>query len=582
MGCLYGFLRTSVKPQHMPFLPTSAKELKELGWDYVDVILFSGDAYVDHPSFGPAVVGRILEDEGLRVAIVPQPNWKDDLRDFRKLGVPRLFFAVTAGAMDSMVNHYTANLRLRSDDAYTPGGKAGFRPDNATVVYTRILKKLFPSTPVVIGGIEASLRRLTHYDYWQNRLLPSVLELSGADFLVYGMGEKVMREVARACQNGYNAHLLRNLKQVAFLGDEKFVNGLKDEDTVYLNSYEKCLEDKNAFSANFVEIETQCNLLNPGKTLVEAVGERYTVVRPMHPALTSEELDSAFDLGYMRAPHPRYAKKGAIPAWEMIRNSVNIHRGCFGGCAFCTISAHQGKFISERSEASILKEVETLVSGEGFHGTVSDAGGPSANMYGMHGKNLRACASCRRPSCLWPGRCPNLDNDHTRLIKLYDAIRNVHGVKHLYIGSGIRYDLFDGSDYFERVVRYHTSGRLKVAPEHTEDHVLDLMRKPKFDLFSALKTRFDSVCRNSGLRYQIVPYFISSHPGCTLKDMKSLKEKVVGKMNFNLEQVQDFTPTPLTLSSVMFYTGTDPYTGRRVFVERNQEGKKKQKSLFFR
>lgn len=566
----------------MPFLPTSIKEVRERGWDYIDVILFTGDAYIDHPSFGAAVVGRILEDEGLRVAVVPQPNWRDDLRDFRKLGKPRLFFAVTAGAMDSMVNHYTANLRLRSNDAFTPGGKAGFRPDNATIVYSRILKELYPTTPLLIGGIEASLRRHTHYDYWKDCLLPSILVPTGADFLVYGMGERVLRKIAEATRNGYNARLLRKLDQMAFLADDAYVDSLDQGRLFRLHSFEKCCEDPHALGENFVRIETECNRMAPDTTLAERCGNDWVVVNPMNSPLTTSELDHAFDLPYMRAPHPRYDGKGEIPAWEMIRNSVNIHRGCFGGCSFCTISAHQGKFISSRSEASILREVTELAKSEGFHGTISDAGGPSANMYGMHGSNLKACSACRRPSCLWPAMCPNLDNDHRPLMALYDRITAIKGVRHLFIGSGIRYDLFDDSGYFDKVVRHHTSGRLKVAPEHTEDGVLGLMRKPSFSLFEEIRARFDRICHASGLKYQIIPYFISSHPGCTLQDMMNLKRKVVGRMNFDLEQVQDFTPTPLTLSSVMFYTGIDPYTGHRVSVERSQEGKRRQKSMFFR
>ena len=566
----------------MGFLPTTAKEVKALGWDYIDVILFTGDAYIDHPSFAAAVVGRLLEDEGLRVAIVPQPNWRDDLRDFRKLGAPRLFFGVTAGAMDSMVNHYTANKRLRSNDAYTAGGAAGFRPDYAVKTYTQILKRLFPNTPVIIGGIEASLRRLTHYDYWQDRLLPSVLVESGADFMLYGMGERVVREVARAMRNGYNAKRLHSIRQVAFVADRAYVKRLDKENTIFLHSYEECVRSKRAFGENFVVEETQCNLLNPQAVLVERTGERYVVVNPMNAALSTEEIDAAFDLPYMRAPHPRYNGRGEIPAWEMIKHSVNIHRGCFGGCSFCTISAHQGKFISSRSERSILREVEAITRMPDFRGNLSDVGGPSANMYRLGGKNKELCAKCRRPSCLHPKRCPNLDNDHRPLLDLYAKICAVKGVKHAYVSSGIRYDLFDDSPYLREVIVHHTSGRLKVAPEHTEDGVLNLMRKPSFSLFEELNTRFHRICREAGLNYQLIPYFISSHPGCREQDMRALSEKVLGRLHFNLEQVQDLTPTPMTLSSVMFYTGENPYTGKSVYVARSQEEKRRQKSFFFK
>ena len=551
------------------------------GWDRADVILFTGDAYVDHPSFGAAVIGRLLEDEGLRVAIVPQPNWRDDLRDFRKLGAPRLFFGVTAGAMDSMVNRYTANLRLRSDDAYTAGGKAGFRPDYAVTTYTRILKRLYPNVPVVIGGIEASLRRFTHYDYASDSLMAPILIDSGADLLTYGMGEKVTREVARAVRNGFNIKLLRKLRQVAFVAPGDYAGRLDPARTIMLPSHEEQLRDKRAFGAAFCTVETQSNLMEPESVLVEPVADRCVVINPPHPPLSSDELDSAFDLPYERAPHPRYDGKGAIPAWEMIKFSVNIHRGCFGGCSFCTISAHQGKFISSRSQRSIMAEIERIKQMPDFRGHLSDIGGPSANMYGMHGRDTELCRRCRRPSCLHPSRCRNLDNDHRPLIELYDRICAVKGIKRAYIGSGIRYDLFDDSPYLETVIRRHTSGRLKVAPEHTEEHVLELMRKPPFAMFEQLNERFREICSRNGLRYQLIPYFISSHPGCTERDMAALAHKVLGRMHFTLEQVQDLTPTPMTLSSVMFYTGENPYTGRPVYVARSQDDKRAQKAYFF-
>ncbi len=563
------------------FLPTTAKEVKALGWDYLDVILFTGDAYIDHPSFGAAVVGRLLEAEGYRVAIVPQPNWQDDLRDFKKLGQPRLFFGVTAGSMDSMVNHYTANIRLRSNDAYTPGNKAGFRPDYAATTYAKILKRLFPHTPVVLGGIEASLRRLTHYDYWSDSLMPSILCSSGADLLMYGMGEGVVERVAKALSNGYNTHLLRKIPQVAFLADKQFVAQLPEDKTLTLASYEECCRSKRSFGENFKTIEIESNLKVSDNHIVERVGESYVVVNPPLATLTTEEVDRSFDLPYERAPHPRYRGKGEIPAWEMIKHSVNLHRGCFGGCSFCTISAHQGKFIASRSERSILAEVEKVVAMPDFKGYLSDIGGPSANMYNMGGRESSQCERCRRPSCLHPKICPNLNNDHRPLLKLYAKIRAVKGVKKAFIGSGIRYDLFDDSPYLESVLKHHTSGRLKVAPEHTEDRVLKVMRKPPFALFERLNDDFHKICRREGLPYQLIPYFISSHPGCTEGDMKQLSERVLGRLNFTLEQVQDLTPTPMTLSSVIFYTGSDPYTNKELFVAKSQEDKRRQKSYFF-
>ena len=561
------------------WLPTSVKEVRARGWDELDVILFSGDAYVDHPSFGAAVIGRLLEAEGLRVAIVPQPNWRDDLRDFRKLGKPRLFFGVSAGSMDSMVNHYTANKRLRSDDAYTPGGKAGFRPDYAVTVYTRILKRLFPDTPVVIGGIEASLRRAAHYDYWSDSLKPSVLVDSGADLLTYGMGERVVLDIARAMHNGYNLNLLRKLRQVAFLTDDRYVDSLGDE-ALRLHGFEKCLKDRRAFGENFVRIETESNRME-ARTLVEPVGDRFVVINPPYPKLSEQELDHSFGLPYTRLPHPRYNGKGDIPAYEMIKFSVNLHR-CFGGCSFCTISAHQSNFVSSRSEESVLDEVRKLTRMPGFKGYISDLGGPSANMYRMGGRNEALCRKCSRPSCIYPSLCRNLNNDHRPLMELYRKVDRLAGVKKSFIGSGIRYDLFgdNNRDYLREVVVNHVSGRLKVAPEHTEDGVLRLMRKPSFALFRDLNERFQKICRDEGLNYQLIPYFISSHPGCTERDMRNLAAET-RRLHFRLEQVQDLTPTPMTLSSVMFYTGENPYTDEKVYVARSQDEKRRQKSYFF-
>ncbi len=564
------------------FLPTTIKEVRALGWEYLDVILFTGDAYIDHPSFGAAVIGRLLEARGLRVAIVPQPNWRDDLRDFTKLGEPRLFFGVTAGAMDSMVNHYTANKRLRSNDAYTPGGKAGFRPDYAVTTYTKILKELFPHTPVVIGGIEASLRRVTHYDYWSEALKPSILVESGADILSYGMGEEVIERIAAALGNGFNMNLLRKIPQVAYIADKDYVERLDPAKVIRLASHEESQRDSRAFGRSFTLLERESNVMGSDKWIIEGVDSgRYVVVNPPLPTLTTAQIDRSFDLPYERAPHPKYRGKGDIPAWEMIKHSVNLHRGCFGGCSFCTISAHQGKFIASRSERSILAEVAKVAKMVDFKGTLSDIGGPSANMWGMGGRDKELCKRCHRPSCLHPTLCKNLDNDHKPLLKIYNKITSVSGVKRAYIGSGIRYDLFDDSPYLEQVVRHHTSGRLKVAPEHTEDGVLELMRKPPFRSFERLNAEFKRICKLADLPYQLIPYFISSHPGCSERDMAALAKKVVGGMNFTLEQVQDLTPTPMTLSSVMFYCGENPYTKESLYVARSQEDKRKQKSYFF-
>ena len=566
------------------FIPTTKKEIDALGWDYVDVIIFTGDAYIDHPSFGTAVIARVLEDNGYRVAIVPQPNWRDDLRDFKKLGAPRLFFGVNSGAMDSMVNHYTAAKRLRSNDAYTPNGAPNMRPDYAVKVYSNILKELYPDTPVVIGGIEASLRRFTHYDYWQDKLLPSVLVESKADYLIYGMGERAIIDVARHIEEG--AWEDKNkLQQVAWISEEKPAD---TPDRIFLHPYEKCLKDKKAFVENFNAIELEANRM-VGKQLVEQIGKRYVVVNSPYPLPSTEELDYIYDLPYTKLPHPKYKGKH-IPAYEMIKFSINTHRGCFGGCSFCTIAAHQGKHIQSRSEESILAEIERLKELPGFAGNISDLGAPTANMYGMAGNDRSVCEKCFRKSCLFPKMCPNLNNSHRRLLKLYKSVGEIKGIKHAYIGSGIRYDLFldakgflDSSSkpYFEELVTKHTSGRLKVAPEHTEDKVLALMNKPSFTLFERLKKEFDRVNKNNGLKFQLVPYFISSHPGCEQKDMEKLSQHPALKGVYT-DQVQDFTPTPMTRSSAAYYAQMDPKGFKPVFVEKNMDKKRMQKSYFFK
>ena len=564
------------------WLPTTRKEVELRGWDELDVILFSGDAYVDHPSFGAAVIGRILEAEGLRVAIIPQPNWRDDLRDFKKLGRPRLFFGVSAGCMDSMVNKYTANKRLRSDDAYTPDARPDMRPEYPSIVYTQILKKLYPDVPVILGGIEASMRRLTHYDYWQDRVRPSILVDSGADALIYGMGEKPIMELVRKLKQ---QQPILDIPQLAYLTKEV----LPQEGDITLFTHEECLKDKKKQASNFRHIEEESNKYAASRIL-QAVGRQTVVVNPPCAPLTEAELDRSFDLPYTRLPHPKYKGK-RIPAYEMIKFSVNLHRGCFGGCAFCTISAHQGKFIVNRSKESILKEVRQITEMPDFKGNLSDLGGPSANMYGMKGKNLKACERCKRPSCIHPEICPNLNTDHTALLDIYHAVDALPGIKRSYIGSGVRYDLLlhDAKDarinqvnaeYTRELITRHVSGRLKVAPEHTSDRVLELMRKPSFRQFGEFKDIFDRINRESGLRQQIIPYFISSHPGCTEEDMAELAV-LTKRMDFQLEQVQDFTPTPMTVSTEAWATGYHPYTLEPVYSAKSPREKLAQRMFFF-
>jgi uncharacterized radical SAM protein YgiQ len=573
------------------WLPTTKKEAERRGWDELDVVLFSGDAYVDHPSFGAAVIGRILENEGLTVAIVPQPNWQDDLRDFKKFGRPKLFFAVTAGNMDSMVNHYTANKRLRSDDAFTPGGKAGFRPDYASIVYSNILKRFFPDVPVVMGGVEASLRRLAHYDYWSDQLKPGILLDSKADLLVYGMGETPIREVVTLLKKGVPFSSLRTISQTAYLLDEDEIPPKsKKWNNIELASFEACIVDRKKHAANFGVIEVEANRLFPDSRLIQRGKGKTIVVNPACPVMTETQIDRSFDLPYTRLPHPKYKKRGSIPAYEMIRHSVTIHRGCFGGCSFCSISAHQGKFIASRSGRSILKEVEQITTMPDFKGHLSDMGGPAANMYKMQGNDPVQCKKCKRPSCIYPAICNNLNSDHGPLNHLYEQVRAIKGVKKASIGSGVRYDLFldkkyrndpDKKKYFKNLVRHHVSGRLKVAPEHTESPVLKLMRKPDFDLFHELKKRFDSINKQCGLKQQLVPYFISSHPGCHDRHMAKLAEKT-REMRIKLEQVQDFTPTPMTVATVMYYSGYHPVTLKKVFTANTKAEKLRQRGYFFK
>lgn len=570
------------------WLPTSKKEMEAKGWDEADVILFSGDAYVDHPSFGAAVVGRILEAEGLRVAIVPQPNWRDDLRDFRKLGRPRLFFGVSAGAMDSMVNKYTANRRLRSEDAYTPDRRSDMRPDYPTIVYTRILKELFPDVPVIVGGIEASLRRLTHYDYWQDKLLPGILHQSGADLLIYGMGELPLHEIAQRLIVGEPFDSLKSIRQIAYLVP-KGKTPVPCENDRHLFSHEECLSDKRKQAQNFREIEIQSNRYEADRIL-QAVGDSTIVVNPPFPPMSTAQIDQSFDLPYTRLPHPRYKGK-IISAYEMIKHSVNVHRGCFGGCAFCTISAHQGKFIASRSEASVLREVKEITEMEDFKGYLSDVGGPSANMYKMQGYDLSICKRCKKPSCIHPNVCPNLNADHRPLLDLLRRIDKNPKIKKSFIGSGVRMDLLlhnykdkvlkkAADEYTEDLIVKHVSGRLKVAPEHSSDRVLNLMRKPPFRQFAEFTKRFQRINEAHGLRQQLIPYFISSHPGCTEEDMAELAI-LTKKLDFKLEQIQDFTPTPMTLATEMYYTGYHPYTLQPVYTAIKKEEKMRQHMFFF-
>lgn len=571
-------------PPKEAFLPTTADEIKALGWTRPDIILFSGDAYVDHPSFGAAVIGRVLQNAGYKVAIVPQPNWRDDLRDFRKLGKPRLFFGISAGAMDSMVNHYTANRRLRHDDAYTPGGKHGMRPDYPTIVYSKILKDLYPDVPIIAGGIEASLRRLAHYDYWEDRLRPSILLDAKADLIIYGMGERPILDIAKKIEAGVGIEDIEDIPQTLF-----FTEKCPGKDDIVLHSFEECVADKSKQAANFRVIEEESNRLE-GKVIFQSAKGLTVRVNPMYPPMDTTEMDNIYKLPFTRLPHPRYKGK-IIPAYEMIRHSVTMHRGCFGGCAFCTISAHQGKFISSRSKESILQEVRDITDMPDFKGYISDLGGPSANMYGMRGKNQDACKTCRRPSCLHPQPCPNMNIDHGPLTEIYREADKIPGVRKTFVGSGVRYDLAmarskdetvnrNNRDYISELILNHVSGRLKVAPEHTSPVVLECMRKPDFNQFIKFKRIFDEINESAGMRQQLIPYFISSHPACREEDMAELAA-ITKNLDFHLEQVQDFTPTPMTLATEIYYTGIHPYTSKKFFTAKTPEQKLAQRRFFF-
>lgn len=573
------------------WLPTTRKEVERRGWQDLDVIIISGDAYVDHPAFGHAVIGRIIESEGLKVAIVPQPNWQDDLRDFRKLGRPNLFFGISSGCMDPMINHYTAAKRQRSTDAYTPGGKAGFRPDYAAVVYSTILKKLYPEVPVVIGGIEASLRRVTHYDYWSDQLKPSILVDSRADLLVYGMGEQPLRSILTLLKKGVPFSSLKTIPQTAFLQPESSVLPKnKHWQTLELASHSACLRNKKTFARNFKYIEQESNKQFANR-LIQNVGDKRLVINPPYQTMSEQEIDTSFDLPYTRLPHPKYSKRGAIPAFEMIKFSINMHRGCFGGCSFCTISAHQGKMIASRSKTSIMKEVEQITQMDGFKGYISDLGGPSANMYKMKGKVQSICDACVSPSCIHPTICHNLDTNHLPLIDIYRSAAAHPKVKKAFVASGIRHDLLMAKnkedekrnhydEYTEQLVTHHVSGRLKIAPEHTSDDVLKIMRKPSFKHFHDFKIKFDRICKKAGLKQQLIPYFISSHPGSNVEDMANLACETKN-LGFKLEQVQDFTPTPMTVATVIYYSGYHPYTLKKIYTARTTKEKQNQKRFFF-
>ncbi|MBI3585127.1 MAG: YgiQ family radical SAM protein [Nitrospinae bacterium] len=555
------------------FLPMSTEEVRNRGWDELDIILISGDAYIDHPSFGVPLIGRYLESLGYRVGIIAQPDWRNT-KDFIKLGRPRLFFGISAGAMDSMLNHYTAHKKPRSDDAYSPGGKSGLRPDRATIVYLNRVKEAYPKVPTVIGGIEASLRRLAHYDYWDNKVRKSILVDSKGDLLIFGMGEKPIEEVARRLSNGEALSNIKDIRGTAVITSS--VEGVEGKNYILLPSCEDVIKDKMAYARASRIFHLESNPFN-ARVLFQRHGNRYVKVNPPSLPLTMEEMDKIYNLPFTKEPHSSYKEK--IPALEMVKFSVTIQRGCFGGCTFCSLTEHQGRIIQSRSENSVLKEVEGLKKLKGFTGIVSDLGGPTANMYRLRCKDRNVESKCRRLSCVHPKICKFMDTDHSSQIKLLRKARGMEGVKRVFIASGVRYDLALGSpEYIKELTTYHVGGHLKVAPEHTSKRVLELMKKPEIEAFNKFKNSFDRFNRDCGKEQYIVPYFISSHPGSDLKDMIDLA-LYLKKNRFRLQQVQDFIPTPMTLATAMYYTGYDPITSKKIYCARTVKEKRLQKAL---
>ena len=561
----------------MPFLPITPEEVHLRGWDQLDVIFVTGDAYIDHPSFGVPLLARWLESHGFRVGIIPQPDWRS-VDSFKVLGRPRLFFGVSAGAMDSMVAHYTPARKLRHDDAYTPGNRHGARPKRACIVYTSRLKEAWKDVPVVIGGIEASLRRFAHYDFWEDKVRRSILMDSKADLLLYGMGERPLLELAGRLENGERLPDLTDIRGTAFLSSSLPVgiDGGDAAGTVLLPSFEKVSEDRQSFSDAFRLASLEQNPLN-ARPLIQQHANRFLICNPPAFPLETAELDRLYALPFTKMPHPSYDK--AIPAWEQIRNSITTHRGCAGGCSFCAISQHQGTRIQSRSEASILQEIRRLSQAKWFRGSISDLGGPSANMYQMRCGSSAARSACRRGSCLAPARCPNLlvaDAPGARLLR---TVRGIEGVKHLAISSGIRFDLMDLQPaYLGELLAHHVGGLLKVAPEHLVDGVTILMGKPGRVVFEKFLSHFRAESERLGKKQHVLPYLMSGHPGCRLADMVELA-LLLKKYRLKVEQVQDFTPTPGTLSTCMFYTGTNPFTGKEVYVPRSDREKRLQKAL---
>ena len=554
------------------FLPISKEEALRRGWDELDVVFVTGDAYIDHPAFGVPLLARWLEFHGFRVGIIPQPDWRSK-EPFMALGRPRLFFAVSAGAMDSMVAHYTPARKLRRDDAYTPGNRHGARPNRATIVYTSRLKEAYRDVPVVIGGIEASLRRFAHYDFWEDKVRRSILFDAKADLLVYGMGERPLLELAERLRAGERFGECRDIRGTAFIGTGGLPFG---KPACPLPSFEEVSTDKATYAAAFRIMAGEQNPFS-ARPVVQGHGDRLLVCNPPALSLSEQEIDLVYALPFAKAPHPSYREP--IPAYEQIKTSITSHRGCFGGCAFCAITHHQGKTIQSRSARSVLAEVERLAKERWFRGSVSDVGGPTANMYGAGCGNPEAQAACRRESCLYPAPCRHLSVDDRRAAELLKQVRTVRGVKNVAVSSGVRYDLLERQPaYLKELLAHHVGGLLKVAPEHLVDRVTSVMRKPGGKAFDRFLAQFRGESARLGKRQAVVPYLISGHPGCTLDDMVELALALM-KLRLRVEQVQDFTPTPGTLATCMYHTGIDPFTGRAIYVARSDREKIMQKAL---
>jgi uncharacterized radical SAM protein YgiQ len=575
-------MRPSSPPSAERFLPTTPEEVRRRGWDELDIVFVSGDAYVDHPSFAAALLGRTLESAGFRVAILPQPDWRS-VDAWRALGRPRLFYAVSAGNMDSMINHYTANKKRRNEDAYSPGGKIELRPDRATNVYAQRCREAFAGVPVVIGGVEASLRRIAHFDYWSEQVRPSILVTSKADLLGFGMGERVILDIAERLQAGAGLAELRDLRGVAYLlgrtetlPDHRCGSDGDEAAAIELPSYEQVVAEPRAFADMTRMLHHETNPLN-GRRLVQRHGDRTLVVNPPALALDEREMDRVYGLGYTRRPHPRYTEK--IPAFEMIRDSVTIMRGCFGGCTFCSITMHQGRAIQSRSEGSILREVESMARDPEFKGTISDLGGPTANMYRMRCTKPDVEAKCRRLSCVHPTVCKLLGTDHAPTIALMRKARAVPGVKRVHVSSGVRMDLAAKSpEYLEELARHHVGGHLKVAPEHVSEKVLGLMKKPVTSSFDEFAAGFAAASKRAGKEQYLVPYFIASHPGSGLAEMIELA-LFLKQRGYRPRQVQDFIPAPMDIATCMYWTGLDPLTMKPVETVRKLRDRETQRAL---